>query len=411
MSAASARLGRRERRALWALAAAAVAARLVYCWAFSPYAPDDPVPPFDRYHELALSVLETGGLYVEGRPTALREPIYPYFLAVVYALGGVGLPAVWVSNALLGGVYVWLLFLLGDRVFGRRVAWGGAAMAAFHPQLVYYTALPLREALQVLVLLGAVLATVAACRRPSKGRFAAIGLLWAACPLINSALLGAALLAPAGVWAIGRRRKTPLGACAGASLAVCLSVYALWPLRNYLVFDRFIPGVALGGSHLYVSLIVPNEHAGTPREAEIVEADPVMQAGTRLTDEERDRHFYGAAARWIRERPLGFVRIMLGSLVKLWRLYPYPRDYGADYRLIKWVSLLSDGWIIPLGFLGLVLAARRVPEAALLNLVLFAITATYMVFWAVVRYRLPMMPYMMLYAAYALERGLLRLRK
>lgn len=402
----------RGSRGLWALLAAAVAVRLLYCWAFSPYAPSDPVPLFDRYHELAVSVLETGGLRVEGKPTALREPVYPFFLAAVYALGGANLPAVWVSNALLGGAAVWLIFLLGDLVFGRRVAWGAAAMAAVHPQLVYYAALPLREGLQVLILLGAVLATALACRRrASKARFAAVGLAWAACPLINSALLPAAVLAPAGIWLVGRRRKAALGVHAGIALAACLSVYALWPLRNYLVFDRFIPGVALGGSHLYVSLIVPNEYAGTPKEAEIVEADPVMRAGALLTDEERDRHFYGAAAEWIRERPLGFVRVMLGSLVKLWRLYPYPRDYGADYRLIKWVSLLSDGWIIPLGFLGLVLAARRVPEAILFNLVLFAITAAYMVFWAVVRYRLPMMPYIMLYAAYALERGLLRLRK
>ncbi len=99
-----------------------------------------------------------------------------------------------------------------------------------------------------------------------------------------------------------------------------------------------------------------------------------------------------------------YLGVAFRSLIKLWRLYPYPRAYAYRYQLIKWVALLSDGWIIPLGFLGMLLAGRRFPEADIFLGVLFSVSFTYMLFWSIVRYRLPMMPFSILFCAYALTR-------
>lgn len=393
-----------ERRLLAGLLAAAAAARLLYCWGFSPFEPAAPVSDISWYHSFALSLREHGALLHDGKPSAAREPVYPIFLAGVYSIFGASNPAVWLAQTALGLAIVAMVFSLAERVFSRNVAWAAAVLAAFHPQFIFYTAQPEREILQIFLLLAAVLLMVLACRGESAPLMAGSAVLWAFCPLINSALLPAGLLAAGGAWLLGRRRGRDLRGLSALYLAVFLAIYALWPLRNYLVFHRFIAGATAGGAHVYVSLVVPNDAAGTALEKEYIDQDPVMRASSALPEDERDEYFYRAAARWVANHPLRFAGIMLASGIKLWRLYPYSRDYGVSARVVQGVSLLSDGWIIPLGLAGLLLAGRRFPEADLFNLVLFAITLTYMIFWAVIRYRLPMMPYVLIYAGYALER-------
>ncbi|MEK7746258.1 MAG: hypothetical protein AAB576_06290, partial [Elusimicrobiota bacterium] len=135
-----------------------------------------------------------------------------------------------------------------------------------------------------------------------------------------------------------------------------------------------------------------------------VAADPVLRRAESMRQDERDAMFYRESVKWVLRHPLGFLGVMARSGLKLWRLYPYARDYGIDYGRIRLAFLASDAWIIPLGLVGLLLAGRRVPDTDLYNLILGSATLTYMIFWAVVRYRVPLMPFMFLYAAYALER-------
>ena len=62
-----------------------------------------------------------------------------------------------------------------------------------------------------------------------------------------------------GVYMHGYPSKKPRrGRGAAIFLTAFICLYALWPLRNFFLFDRFIPGVTAGGAHIYVSLIVPN---------------------------------------------------------------------------------------------------------------------------------------------------------
>jgi 4-amino-4-deoxy-L-arabinose transferase-like glycosyltransferase len=394
-----------ETRALWALLVAALVARLLYCFCAAPYDVSSEVLDISWYDKFARSLVERGGLFSDGQLSAVREPGYPVFLGLLYAIFGYAWAPIWIAQSLLGTAIVWGVFLLGRDLFSKNVAWLAAGFAAFYPQFIFYTATPERETLQVAVVLLAMILLVRALRQPSVRSMVGAGLAWAMAPLVNSALLPAAGLMALGVWLRGGLKR-PYWRWSAVFLAAFIGLYALWPLRNFVQFGRFIPGVTAGGAHIYISLIVPNDAAGTAEEVRIVAADPVMQASKSLPADAKDRYFYHHALHWVGQHPGQFVGIMVGSLVKLWRLYPYQRNYGQNYRLIKIVALLSDGWLIPLGFVGLFLLGFRLQEAQLLHLLLFAITFTYMVFWAIIRYRLPMMPYVMLFAAYAVERAL-----
>lgn len=402
-----------ERRWLLALLLAAFGLRAAYCVFASSYDWRGPIPDIDHYQRFAHSLKDRWAMELGGKPSANREPGYPVFLAALYSVTGARFPALWLAHCLLEVLTIWLILILGTSIFSRNVGWAAAVMAAAYPQFLYYCATPRRETFMVFGFAAAVWATLRACRGPSWKRMAAAGAVWAGLVLTNSVFLPTGMAACAGVWLLTRRGAPANGNVRAARwsaifLIAYLSLYALWPLRNYAVFGRFIAGITAGGAHIYTALIVPNWASGTEHEARFVEADPVMKKAGTLPEDRKDAYFYKESAKWIARHPVRFTGIVAASGIKLWRLYPYKRDYGRSYAVILAVSLLSDGWMIPLGLLGLILAWRRFPETDLINLVLFSTTLTYMIFWSVVRYRLPMMPLVLLYAAYALERGVVR---
>lgn len=395
----------RDRRWLAALLLTALAVRAVYCWKFPQWGPGGSIPDLNWYETIAESLLHRGVMAdPSGALTAAREPAFPMLLAALYHLTGPSYRAAQVLNCVFGTLTIWLIFLLARAAFGRRAAWLAAGIAAFYPQFLYYTATLERETFQTFLMASTAFLILRAARAPSWRAWVPPGLVAALVALTNSALLPAALMLAPGIWLLGRRTGRDFRRWSVLYFAVFLAAYAAWPLRNEKVFHRFILGIDQGGAHLYIGIIVPNDAAGTPKEQDYLANDPVAQAALKVPEAERDRIFYAGALHYILAHPLGYAAVCLRSLAKLWRLYPYPRAYAYHYRLIKWVGLLSDGWIIPLGFLGMLLAGFRFPEADVFLNVVFSVTFTYMLFWSIVRYRLPMMAFVIPYCAYALTR-------
>lgn len=396
--------------ALPLLLAFSFAARLGFCRLFPQSVPGGGIEDQDNYHELALSLCESFSLKnSQGALTAHREPGYPLVLAGLYSLFGPRYWALCLLHALLGTASVYLVFLLGKKSFSPAVGLLAACMAAVNPQFLYYGALARRETLQAFLCLLGAWALLRACEKPSARALILAGAVWAFHALTNSAFLPTGLAMAAALWLMLPRRgqspahARPQRACV-LYLSVFLAVYSLWPLRNALVFGRFVAGITQGAQHLYVALIVPNDAAGTPREHDFAAADPVLRSAEGMRQDERDAMFYRESARWVLRHPAGFLGVMAHSGLKLWRLYPYARDYGMDYGRIRLAFFASDAWIIPLGLIGLLLAGRRIPDTDLYNLILGSATLTYMIFWAVVRYRVPLMPFVFIYAAHAMER-------
>jgi 4-amino-4-deoxy-L-arabinose transferase-like glycosyltransferase len=400
----------KESRWLAALLLAGLVLRAVYCWKFPQWGPNHSIPDLNWYETIAESIYHRGIIAdPAGNPTAAREPGYPILLAATYLISGPSYRAGQAINCLFGLLTIVLVFLLGREIFGRRVAWLGAVIATFYPQFLYYTATQERETFQTFLLAFTVWLTLRASRSSSLLSWVWPGLMAGACALTNSALLPAGgMLAPAIVY-LGLRTKKDHLKGAAVYLATMLLLCSVWTARNHRLFHRFILGINGGGAHMYIGIIVPNDVAGTDAEPAYVTSDPVVQEAAKLPETERDRVFYRGAMRFIREQPLRYAGVVFRSLLKLWRLYPYARAYAFHYELIKWVGLLSDGWIIPLGFLGMLLAGRRFPEADLFLVTVFSVTFTYMLFWSIIRYRLPMMPFMILFSAHALDSFISRL--
>ena len=359
----------------------------------------------DEYEPIARQIVSRGNYYFlkpevpgadqePGVPTAAREPGFPFFIAAVYLLCGVHPFAVLIVQCLLGAATCGLVGLLARRLAGERAGLIAAALTAFYPYGVYYCAFFLRETLVCFLFSAALLLLLRFLDEPRPAAALAAGLVSGLCAVTFSSWLlitGALALAAAGL-ALRRARL---------AAALLLAAWALfpgaWTLRNYAVFGRFIPGSTLAGFNFYTALIVPEDLRGTPREIEIEQADPKWSAAQGLLpyylmdDGRQQEAFMKAAKEHIRAHPGQYLAHVVRQAAKLWRFYPYPRQYPHSYRLIKTASLLSDGWLIPLGLLGLVLFWRRSGDARFYAIVLLLGTGVYALVSAIVRYRLPMM--------------------
>ncbi len=197
------------------------------------------------YHNVG-HLLARGSGYTNpwlGGPTAQWPPAYPAALAVLYKVFGWEL--VWAKALNIGcaAVTVVLIYLIGRRLFDRRVGYAGALVLALFPGQIYFSTLVLTETIFamvfVLVLLLVLLWTV---ERQD-------GAWWQ--PLIIGLLVGgAAMIRAEGIlllpivialWLLTVRPWGRLLDYVPALLLGAVLALTPWTARNASAFGEFIP--------------------------------------------------------------------------------------------------------------------------------------------------------------------------
>ncbi|HQZ17949.1 MAG TPA: glycosyltransferase family 39 protein [Vicinamibacteria bacterium] len=176
-----------------------------------------------------------------------HPPLYPYFLAGANALFG-SLVAVKVLQALVGSLIIPAVFRIGLRLFGSRTAAGAAALAAFYPELIWFSAHFWCETLFLAFLWWAIERVIAADDASSIRSAAGAGVLFGLAVLTRETVLY--LLPLAALW-LARPRSGRRIALPAALLAAAFAVVSPWTARNWIQFDAFIPVSTGGGLNLY----------------------------------------------------------------------------------------------------------------------------------------------------------------
>lgn len=347
------------------------------------------LPDAAAYRDAAVQLAGSGrigSLYI--------MPLYPALIAIVGA--GSGQLA---ADILLSTLSVWLVHALALELFhDNATALLAAIAAAFYPPLVFFALVGLSETLFIALVLGAFLCWY-------KGQFIGAAALAVLAILTRPVFDLAALLLV--VWfAIVIHRMS--GAATARQLAVYVAIYcalmAPWWLHNvnaYGSFVRLTPGfgtVLFAGnnpSNVSGGGIVGEDYDTTPFNAI---ADPVA----------RDRALRDAALRHIAENPVRFVELAALKFARMWR--PWPRHEGYSGTLPVVLSLVS---FVPVAGLSLIYLAfwsrRDLVRISPILLLIFYFTAVHMVLVGTIRYRLPLEPFLIIFASAAALR-LVRLR-
>jgi hypothetical protein len=182
------------------------------------------------------------------RPTLIRLPGYPLFLAVCFRLFGVEhYHAVMFAQTAIDLASCLLIAAFVLRIWNERAAWWALWLAALCPFTANYAAVPLTETLEIfwitvaLYALARFLATDATQPHWSWALLQALAWSYAALLRPDGALL-AVVLCPAMVW-YGHRRWGARRMLRYAAVAAVLSVlpFIPWTVRNWRTFHVFQP--------------------------------------------------------------------------------------------------------------------------------------------------------------------------
>jgi tetratricopeptide (TPR) repeat protein len=388
-----------------------------------------------------------------GRGVFFQAPLYPYLLAILFALVGPSLDAAYLAQIALSVAGCYALYRAGWAMAGERVGLAAAALAAVYGPFVFYDVQLLKESLAVTVvcfllwalawargLPGSPAPGMSSITAPSPGQTAApaavgrwllAGILLGILTLLReNALLVAPFLLPL-AWSAGtgvsnelrgepnRRQGPPVGQTArragraAAFLAGIALALAPVALRNGLVGGDFLPTTSQGGVNFYIGNnqradgtyrpIVPGKQ--TP---ELEQREPARLAeqrlGRPLTPAAVSRYWLGLAVDWAVSHPGDSLRLTIRKLGMFWSWYEWPD--AVDYYYIRGLSpvyrlpLLEFGGVTLLAALGLGFLAgglaRRLAAALLFAGGWMGSTVAFFLF---ARYRLPAVPALMLLAA------------
>jgi hypothetical protein len=397
---------------------AALAVRILYLsqYAASPFFW---VPALDSLDLDLRAQAIASGTGVEG--AFFRAPLYYYFLAGIYKVFGHHFLAVRGIQAVIGAASCVLLYAVGRRVFPHAVALLAAGAMAFYGPLVFFDGELLAPVLEVFFDLVFLLALLRATseRRPTIWAVAGLALGVAAITRPN-----VLVALPLGLFAaLDFRGRRPAGYRPIPSSAAFLLCALIAPgavtVRNYLVAGDPVFIASQGG----VNLFLGNRSAAdgftpsTPKRYPFSGPyeDSVALFGQRAAEEAVGHPLTASAAqsywvhqvtKWWRAHPAEALALTWRKWVLAWTHREIRNNVAFAFfrkEVSPLLGVLPFGfWIAgPLGLLGAALAWRDRKETRLLILFALLYVLGIVVFFAADRYRLPVVPLLLLFGAHA----------
>jgi 4-amino-4-deoxy-L-arabinose transferase-like glycosyltransferase len=350
-----------------------------------------------------------------------QAPLYPYFLAVLKLLVGDDLWRIRLVQIAIGSIACGILFLAGRAFFSRTTGVVAGLLLAIYPPAIFFDGLIQKANLGLLWTVLLLLALARARARPGWRTFALAGIPLGLLMLTREETI---LLVPVlGAWSVlatpgtsvARRARSTLGFAAGLAL-VLLPVL----VRNAAVGGEFALTTSQAGSNFYIGnnpsangTYVPLVPGRQNTEFERKDAFDLAEreSGRKLSPGEVSRFWFAKSFAWIRANPGDWARLLGTKLALLVNGYEMP-DYEDQYfyeescRLLRALDAFWNyGVLFPLAMVGLVLSFPRRREILVLHLVLATLAAGVVLFYVFARYRYPIVPVLVLFAAAALVRG------
>jgi 4-amino-4-deoxy-L-arabinose transferase-like glycosyltransferase len=373
----------------------------------------------DDYDKIAHNLAQGHGyVLAPGTPgTMQRLPLYPLLLAGFFAVLGDSVWPILLAQAAIDALSGLLVRGLADRLFGDRVVSSLAGLLfALYPGFLVASARLVTEPVYTFLLLGAVTLYLVGRSGRVVSATALAGLVLGCAALCKSAgLLLPFCLGSLARSNLDRSRAMAIARTTAILLGAVLVVLSPWIVRNFLLIGRVFPASTIGGTVVYDALYI-TEAQPTDREFFRL-VDLSKQAQHRLLsshgisthsarypfwfhraeDEYRwDRLMYGAVVTAVTETPWKGVRMLLTNAVGFWVV-------GRTWR----ATLLATALHIPLLLLAAFglrrVRAERREEAWVLVAVIVYFNAVYAASLGMVRYSVPVMPLILVFASNGLR--------
>jgi tetratricopeptide (TPR) repeat protein len=423
---------RRQLLFIIALFVLAFGVRLIYLLQIQNSPLFDTLTMCAEYHDQWAQMVLQGEDPHEG--VFFRAPLYAYFLASVYRILGHGYLWSRVIQFLFGSLSCILVYLLGKRVFNDRTGRIAGVTAALYGILIYFEGELLIPVLLVFLDLLVILALFWTVEKPSSRRWALCGGLLGLSAIArpNILLVGQAFI----IWIVFRSRGKAgkIGSksllYAGSFALGAILIISPVTLRNYLKGDDFVLIASQGGMNFYIgnnpqsdgaSAVLPGARSTWWGLCEDGKRFAEEEAGRSLKPSQISRFWYAKAVKFMMNEPFGFLKLMAKKFALFWNgnelsnnrdLYFFARSAPLLKLLIwRFVIYFPFGLIAPLALVGIILSHKNSKDVLVLELFLFVYMLSVVLFFVTARYRVPIVPILILFAAYATDRLVYMIKK
>lgn len=354
-----------------------------------------------------------------------RGPGYPFFLALVYACSGGSYLAPRLVQILLGLLNALLLAHLAASLFGTRAAGIALFLMVSYWGFIYFEG----ELLAPTPLITLLLTLLTLCQRlqfqPSLPLAACAGFLLGCTGLfVSNVLLLAPLLLAWVALALPRSRRLP-----GLLLFATAMTSAILPvtLHNLRASGELVLISANAGINLYIgnndkadgySAVIPDLEEMTGLEGwnsfdwHLIVQKLALRNGSPLSHKEASQLFSAKARAWISTNPWSFFHLCFRRLALMLgpaephnnKMLELEREHS---RILPWLPRF--GLMAALGFTGILLwwldhrRLRILDPGVRFTWLLLALAglfaASYLPFFVTGRFRMPLVPFLILFAA------------
>jgi 4-amino-4-deoxy-L-arabinose transferase-like glycosyltransferase len=360
----------------------------------------------DRYYIESAKRLLDAGIFTFGYdinlPTVFIPPVFPLYLAGVFAVfgsGDLGLTVAQYSFALMGTTIIALIVMLGAWIGRPGAGLIGGTLYALYPPAMLSNIVFLTETIFTMELLAFFVLVVRAIQRQRRVDFVWAGVVLGVATLTRPTIALVPAVIGIYLWARPEYRFAKALQAGVILVVTMLLVLSPWIVRNYVHFHQFIPLTKANGNPFLTGTYIDNDvyregndpvftdlPKGWKRVPgnQIATNDLQMEIGKAHLKAELQKH-PGEVIKWY----------TIGKFRKFWgQPFDWRDTLKPDYdRLIPLHKAL-----ILLGGVGMVFALlRRMPYAWLFVLFLGYFTGLHMVYVTLPRYALPVLPFVFLF--------------
>ncbi|MFH0795170.1 MAG: tetratricopeptide repeat protein [bacterium] len=364
---------------------------------------DQVVDGFDQaaYHKWAITIVE-GDWVGRSNKIFYNTPLYAYFVAIFYWIGGVQFELTHFVQAWIGVGSVLLLYAVGRRFFARSVALWGTLLFLFCRPVAFYEQQLLVEGPLILLHLGFLYCVARGMETPRRLVWWILaGIMFMLCAIGRGNIL---LFFPVvAVWILWYFKSESWPRRAGFAVAFVVSFFvAVSPvtLHNRLIGGKWVLTTNNGPILLFIGNTYDGQGMfGYPPSFREVEK--------KYKGLGKPPDWGGEAIANIKSHFGTWLGIMATKTYWFWNRYNVPSNaylYKAS-EVTPFLRIFPVGYglLFPFGLAGMIASWREWRKYSILYLYILAFALSIIVIFVLGRYRLQALPVMALFTAYLLK--------
>jgi len=183
------------------------------------------------------------------------------------------------------------------------------------------------------------------------------------------------------------------------SICIYMSLLSPWWIRNYNIFNEFVPFTTSSSSNLYLGNNSKNLIGGCDWSKDI-DFETVNKIKTIKDEIDRSKVYSNEAKEFISKNPDRFFELMWLKFQRFWSVVPNTEAFSSG--IYKWISILSFGIILPLALISFFINLKNFFTILPIYILIAYITLLHSIVIASLRYRLPIEPFLIILASFVI---------